>query len=113
MRRWASPAVMFAKFTSLHAPCTDFKINSQVEKGIHKGRVDPFKVMENWFLDGEFMYVGYKEEIYGRDNSIFSSAGCGRKLMGDTLKIKISGDYSSDPYHDSDFRFMSVLLIEY
>jgi len=73
----------------------------------------PFKVMESWFLDGEFMYVGYEEEIYGRDNSIFSSAGCGRKLMGDSLKIKISGDYSSDPYHDADIRFMSVLLFEY
>ena len=73
----------------------------------------PFKVMQNWFLDGEFMYVGYKEEIYGRDNSIFSSVGCGRKLMDESMKLKISGDYSSDPYHDSDFRFMSVLLIEY
>ena len=73
----------------------------------------PFKVMEKWFLDGEFMYVGYKEDIYGRDNSIFSSAGCGRHIGSDALKIKISGDYSADPYHDADIRFMSVLLFEY
>ena len=73
----------------------------------------PFKGMENWFLDGEFMAVGYREAIYGQDHSIFSSAGCGRKFMGDALKLKISGDYSSDPYHDADIRFMSVLLFEY
>lgn len=73
----------------------------------------PFSAMENWFLDGEFMYVGYEEEIYGRDNSIFSSAGCGRKLFDDAWNIKISGDYSADPYHDSDIRFMTVVQFEY
>ena len=25
----------------------------------------PFRAMEKWFFDGEFMYVGYEEEIYG------------------------------------------------
>jgi len=69
--------------------------------------------MKNWFVDGEFMYVGYKEEIYGRDSSIFSSAGCGRKILNDAMKIKISGDYSSDPYNDSDISIMTVVQIEY
>ena len=69
--------------------------------------------MENWFVDAEFMYVGYHEEIYGRDNSIFSSAGCGFNMLNDALKIKISGDYSADPYHDADIRFMSAILFAY
>ena len=73
----------------------------------------PSSIMENWFLDGEFMVVFYKKEIYDRDNSIFSSAGCGRNIIDDRLKIKFSGDYSSDPYHDSDFRFMTVVQFEY
>ena len=88
------------------------------ENSYYLGRVyfywdAPFNSLENWFLDGEFMYVGYEEEIYGRDNSIFSSLGCGRKILDDRLKIKISGDYSSDPYHDSDIRFMTVVQYEY
>jgi len=73
----------------------------------------PSSYLENWFLDGEFMYVSYEEEIYGRDNSLFSSAGCGRKLLDGKLKIKISGDYSSDPYYDSDFRFMTAVEFDY
>ena len=73
----------------------------------------PLGAMEKWFLDGDFMYVGYEEEIYGRDNSIFSSAGCGRKLLDDAFKIKISGDYSSDPYHDADIRFMTTIQFEH
>ena len=73
----------------------------------------PFSFMENWFLDGEWMYVYYKADIFGRDNSIFSSAGCGRNIIDDRLKIKFSGDYSSDPYHDSDIRFMTVIQFEY
>ncbi len=73
----------------------------------------PFSFMENWFLDGELMVVYYKADIFGRDNSIFSSAGCGRNIIDDRLKIKFSGDYSSDPYHDSDIRFMTVIQFQY
>ena len=88
------------------------------ENNYYLGRVyfywdAPVQGMEAWFVDGEFMYVGYEEEIYGKDSSLFSSVGCGRTIMGDALKIKISGDYSSDPYHDADIRFMSVLQYDY
>lgn len=95
-----------------------FMDGESAENSYYLGRVyfywdAPFNSLENWFLDGEFMYVGYEEEIYGRDNSIFSSVGCGRRILDDRLKIKISGDYSSDPYHDSDLRFMTVVQYEY
>lgn len=73
----------------------------------------PFSFLKHWFLDGEWMIVHYKADIFGEENSIFSSAGCGRNIIDDRLKIKFSGDYSSDPYHDSDFRFMTVIQFEY
>ena len=73
----------------------------------------PFGLSEKWFVDAEIMLVKYKEEIYGKDSSLFSSAGCGRTIVDDGLKLKISGDYSSDPYHDADLRFMTALQFEY
>jgi hypothetical protein len=87
------------------------------ENRYYMGRIffywDAPSFMEDWFVDGEFMVVGYKEEIYGRDSSIFSSAGCGRKILNDAMKIKVSGDYSSDPYNDSDVSIMAVVQIQY
>jgi hypothetical protein len=73
----------------------------------------PFGLSEKWFVDADIVIVKYREEIYAKDSSLFSSAGCGRTIVDDSLKIKISGDYSSDPYHDADLRLMTALIFEY
>lgn len=88
------------------------------ENSYYLGRIyfywdTPARLLENWFVDGEIMYVRYEEKIFRKDNSIFASTGCGRKIIDDTLKVKFSGDYSSDPYHDFDIRFMTVVQFEY
>ena len=58
------------------------------------------------FVSGDLVFVGYDQEIYGEDNSLFVSLGGGKKLMEDSLKLKLSFDYSSDPYFDQDLRGM-------
>ena len=60
------------------------------------------------FLSGDLMYVGYDEPLYGEDRSWFISLGGGCKFLGDRLTLRLSGDYSIDPYFDHDFRAMVV-----
>lgn len=58
------------------------------------------------FVSGDVVYVGYDEAIYGADNSLFASLGAGQKFMDEALELKLSADYSSDPYFDHDLRGM-------
>lgn len=58
------------------------------------------------FLTGELVWVRYNEEIYHEDTSLFLSLGAGRKFLDDALEVKLSGEYSSDPYFDDDVRGM-------
>jgi hypothetical protein len=58
------------------------------------------------FVSGDLIYVGYDQEIYGKDSSLFVSMGAGRKFLKEALEIKLSGDYSCDPYFDGDLRGM-------
>jgi len=58
------------------------------------------------FVSTDLVYVYYDREIYGEDSSLFISLGIGRKFMEDALALKLSGDYSSDPYFDKDVRGM-------
>lgn len=58
------------------------------------------------FVSGDIVYVGYDQDIYGEDSSLFISLGVGKKLLDDALTLKFSGDYSSDPYFDHDLRGM-------
>lgn len=60
------------------------------------------------FLSGDLMYVGYDEPLYGEDSSLFVSLGGGRRFLADRLNLKLSADYSIDPYFDHDFRAMVV-----
>ncbi len=73
----------------------------------------PLEILENWFISSEIIYIGYQEEIYGQDRSIFYSVGCGKELIEDRFKFTLSGDYSSDPYFDHDFRMMLVGTFTY
>jgi len=58
------------------------------------------------FVSGDLVYVGYDQKIYNDDRSLFVSLGLGKTYLGDSLKLKLSGDYSSDPYFDNDLRGM-------
>jgi hypothetical protein len=58
------------------------------------------------FISGDLVYVGYDQKIYDEDRSLFVSLGLGKKFLDDALELKVSGDYSSDPYFDKDLRGM-------
>jgi hypothetical protein len=58
------------------------------------------------FVSGDVVYVGYDKAIYGEDKSTFVSLGAGQKFMDDALEVKLSADYSNDPYFDEDVRGM-------
>lgn len=63
------------------------------------------------FITGDTMYVLYDENRYGHDSSLWISLGGGWRLLDDALKIKVSGDWSNDPYFESDLR--GQIKIEY
>lgn len=58
------------------------------------------------FLTGEVVWVNYREDIYDEDTSLFLSIGAGKRFLDDALAVKLSGDFSSDPYFDHDVRGM-------
>jgi len=64
--------------------------------------------LQRTFVSGDILYARYDQPVYGEDGSLFASLGCGRRFMDDRLELKVSGDYSSDPYFDSDWRGMLV-----
>jgi hypothetical protein len=61
------------------------------------------------FLSGDVVWVDYQEDIYNEDTSLFLSLGGGWTFLEDTLHVKLSGDYSSDPYFDEDVRGMLTI----
>jgi len=61
------------------------------------------------FVSSEIVYVGYDEAIYGEDSSLFLSLSCGQKFMADALSLKLSADYSIDPYFDKEIQGMLTL----
>lgn len=72
----------------------------------------PLKAIPLGFITGDVQYVLYDQEIFGQDHSLFFSLGTGAKFFNDTLQVKLSGDYSIDPYFDSDFRVMLSILFQ-
>jgi len=73
----------------------------------------PFNFLNEGFLSGDAIYVLYDEPVFGKDSSLFVSLGGGMNLYKDYLKLKLSGDYSDDPYFDSDIRGTLVILFIY
>jgi hypothetical protein len=65
------------------------------------------------FISGDVVWAHYDQPIYGRDNSLFLSLGTGRVFLDDALEVKLSGDYSRDPYFDSDVRGLLSLTYRY
>jgi len=58
------------------------------------------------FVSSDLVYVGYDQPIFDEDSSLFISLGLGKTYLNDALKLKLSADYSSDPYFESDLRGM-------
>jgi hypothetical protein len=71
------------------------------------------KLLREGFLTGDVVYVYYDKAIFGKDRSLFVSLGAGGTIFTDALKLKISGDYSDDPFFDKDIRGMLVIIYNY
>ncbi len=65
------------------------------------------------FFSADLVLAFYDEEIYGEDSSLFVSLGGGKRFLDDALAIKLSGDYSQDPYFDDDLRGMLTVSYTY
>jgi hypothetical protein len=63
------------------------------------------------FITGDVIYVHYDEKVFDRDYSLWFSLGSGMRFLDDALEIKLSGDWSRDPFFDSDIR--GLLKIQY
>jgi len=63
-------------------------------------------LLPHGFVSGDVVYVDYDEEIFGETDAFFASLGGGRRFLDDALEFRLSGDYSSDPFFDSDLRGM-------
>jgi|GEM_PF-440060 len=61
------------------------------------------------FITGDIVNVHYDADIFGKDNALSVSLGTGVKFFNDSLEMKLSADYSSDPYFDSDLRGMLTI----
>lgn len=65
------------------------------------------------FFSADMLVAFYDDEIYGEDSSLFVSLGGGKRFMNDALSVKLSGDYSQDPYFDDDLRGMLTMSYSY
>lgn len=65
------------------------------------------------FVSGDVIWVCYDQPIHGEDNSLVVSLGAGRAFWDEALEIKLSGDYSRDPYFDSDVRGLLAVTFRY
>jgi len=65
-------------------------------------------ILPHGFLTGDLVYADYNRDIFGKSDSLFLSLGAGRRFLDEALEIKVSGDYSSDPFFDEDWRGMLV-----
>jgi len=63
------------------------------------------------FISADVLMANYDEDIYGMGSSLFVSLGGGKHFMGDALSVKLSGDYSRDPFFDKDVR--GTLTVSY
>jgi hypothetical protein len=72
---------------------------------------NPYDPVRLGFITGDVIYVHYDEEIFGEDYSFWVSLGGGWRFFDDALEVKLSGDWSHDPFFDSDLR--GLLKIQY
>ncbi|MEN8135844.1 MAG: hypothetical protein ABFS18_09975 [Thermodesulfobacteriota bacterium] len=65
------------------------------------------------FVSADLVFVDYQEEIHNEDSSLFASIGSGWYLLDDSLELKLSVDYSSDPFFSDDWRGMMALTYKF
>ena len=65
------------------------------------------------FLTGDLVLAHYGRPVYGKEQSLFASVGTGVRLAGQRLSLKLSCDYSDDPYFDKDIRFTLVASYQF
>lgn len=82
---------------------------SNAENRYYQGRGYFFWNITPGFVTGDVMYVNYDEAIYKKNSSLFTSVGGGVRFLNDALSVKLSFDYSNDPYFDEDYRWMLKL----
>lgn len=58
------------------------------------------------FFSGDITYVLYDRDIHGRQYSLFTSLGMGKKFYNDQITTRLSGDYSQDPYFDDNLQVL-------
>ncbi len=61
------------------------------------------------FASGDVVYALYDENINGEDYSLFISLGAGGRFLDDSFEVKVSGDYSIDPYYSDDIKSMVIV----
>lgn len=70
----------------------------------------------NKFLDLislDLLYAHYDQSIFGEDTSVFLSFAGSREILNENLRLKVSVDYESGPYYDSDIRGLVSLIYHY
>ncbi|MSN25901.1 MAG: hypothetical protein GJV46_08540 [Geobacter sp.] len=82
---------------------------SSSENRYYQGRGYFFWNISPGFVTGDVMYVKYDEAIYKKNSSLFTSVGGGFRFLNDAFSVKLSFDYSSDPYFEEDYRWMLKL----
>ncbi|MEI6972210.1 MAG: hypothetical protein WCL44_11935 [bacterium] len=65
------------------------------------------------FISADLLYTLYDEAIYGKDYACCVSVGSGKRYFGDKLEVRISADYSADPYFNSDIRAMMTVVYRF
>jgi len=65
------------------------------------------------FFSADILLAYYDKAIYGEDSSLFVSLGSGKHFLNNALSVKLSGDYSQDPYFDDDLRGMLTMSYTY
>ena len=83
---------------------------SNAENRYYQGRGYFFWNLSPGFVTGDVMYVSYDKAIYGKDSSLFTSVGGGARFFNKALSVKLSFDYSKDPYFAEDYRWMLKLV---
>lgn len=81
-------------------------------------RVYGFKdeIDDRYWLDsvsGEVTYALYDRDIFGQSSSLFVSFGAKKKFLDERMTVSLSGDYSQDPYFDSNLQALLSFSFAY
>jgi len=71
------------------------------------------KALPIGFVSADLLIARYDQAVFGEDQSLFASLGVGRRFLAERLILKLSGDYSQDPYFDDDLRGLATLTFVY